>query len=420
LIEAVMLVALGFLSASLMGLAALPALARRADRLARKRAEAAFPLSLAEIAADRDHLRAELAMQARALEQKAESGFAAKAGAMGEIGRRDMSIGRLERELGERDARIAGLEDDLSATRTDLADTRDALTRETAAHAGTATALEGRISDLAALERNLAEVRSALSGTGSDLDARTNELSETRNTLGRVESVLAEREKELAQLRREHDGLKVAQVEARTQILVLESKRDELSGKLAARERAFDETSAALKAMIVDRDSERLRADALNARAAEAEAGLAAASARSNETGAEIVRLEAAIKQQDKARGVEEQGRLALAAELTQTKSALEAERQRLKEEAAQMHEDLREREGRLETVHAEVQTLKGALAQVRADLARSKRELSQLRKQGRSAGEPGSQNDNAALRQEIVKLAERLMTLPPKQEAAE
>ncbi|RDJ25358.1 hypothetical protein DWF00_15850 [Bosea caraganae] len=420
MIEAVMLVVLGFLSASLMALAALPALARRADRLARRRAEAAFPLSLAEIAADRDHLRAELAVQARALEQKADSGFAAKAGAMGEVGRRDMTIGRLERELGERNTRIAGLETDLSSTRTDLAGTRDALTKETAAHAGTATALEGRVNDLAALERNLAEVRSALSGTGSDLDARTNELSETRNTLGRIESVLAEREKELAQLRREHDGIKVAQVESRTQILVLEGKGGDLADKLAAKERAYDETAAALKAMIVDRDSERLRADALNARAAEAEAGLAAASARSSEAAAEIVRLEAAIKQQDKARDVEEQDRLALATELTQVKATGEAERQRLKEEAAQMHEDLREREGRLETVHAEVQTLKGALAQVRADLARSKRELSQLRKQERGGGEAGSQNDNAALRQEIVKIAERLMTMPPKQEAAE
>lgn len=415
-----MLIVLGFLSATLLALAALPALARRADRLARKRAEAAFPLSLAEIAADRDHLRAELAMQLRKLEQRAESGFAAKAGAMGEIGRRDMTIGRLERERDERDARIGGLEGDLSTTRAELAKTRDALTKETAGHAGTAKALEGRISDLAALERNLAEVRAALSGTGSDLAARTNELSESRATLGRVETLLAEREKELDQLRREYDGLKVAQVESRTKILVLEGKRDELSDRLATKERGFDETSAALKAMTVDRDSERLRADALDARAAEAEAGLAAASARSSEATVEIARLEAAIKEQDKARAAEEQERQALAGELTQVKAAFEAERKRLKEEAAQMQEDLREREGRLETVHAELSTLKGALAQVRADLARSKRELSQLRKQERSTGEARAQDENAALRREITRIAERLMNLPPKQEAAE
>lgn len=414
-----MLVALGFLSATLLALAALPALARRADRLARKRAEAAFPLSLAEIAADRDHLRAELALQARALEQKAEGGFAARAGAMGEIGRRDMTIGRLERELGERDARIGDLETDLATTRAALAKTRDALDAETAAHAGTSSTLEERLSDLAAVERNLADVRAALSGTGSDLDVRSNELSETRTTLGRVETVLAEREKELSQLHREHDALKVAQVESRTQILLLESKRDELSDKLAAKERAFDETSAALKLMTLDRDSERLRADALDTRTAEAEAGLAAASARSSEIATEAARLEETIRQQDKVHEVEERDRTALARELTQLKAASEAERQRAKEEAARMHEDVREGEERLETVHAEVQTLKGALAQVRSDLARSKRELSQLRKE-RGAGEAGHENENAELRREIVKIAERLMSLPPKQEAAE
>ncbi len=91
-----MLFALGFLCAALLALAAVPALSRRADRLARKRAEAAFPLSLAEIAADRDHLRAELAVKMRSAEQEAEKGFAARAGAMQEIGRRDMDIGQLQ------------------------------------------------------------------------------------------------------------------------------------------------------------------------------------------------------------------------------------------------------------------------------------------------------------------------------------
>src|SRR6478736_6745316 len=119
-----MLFALGFLCAALMALAAVPALARRADRLARKRAEAAFPLSLAEIAADRDHLRAELALRMRSVEQDAERGFAAKAEALQELGRRDMTIGRLQRELGERDVRIEELTTTLKTTQGTLDETR--------------------------------------------------------------------------------------------------------------------------------------------------------------------------------------------------------------------------------------------------------------------------------------------------------
>lgn len=173
-----MLVALGFLSASLLALAALPALSRRADRLARRRAETAFPLSLAEIAADRDHLRAEQAIRERALEQKAESDFAAKASAMSELGRRDMTIGRLETDLTERRRKIADLETELAQRTQELAETREALAGESTGHQTTQAALSTRISDLAAIEAQLSETRQALKGSSADLAARSQELAE--------------------------------------------------------------------------------------------------------------------------------------------------------------------------------------------------------------------------------------------------
>jgi len=189
-----MLFALGFLCAALLALAAVPALSRRADRLARKRAEAAFPLSLAEIAADRDHLRAELAVRMRSVEQEAERGFAAKAEAMRDIGQRDMEIGQLRRDRSERDERIATLDAELSETQGELDTVRVALEAERNGHAETSAALEKRIADLARLEDNLAETRQALTGTGADLAARSGELERERETVGRVEALLAERE----------------------------------------------------------------------------------------------------------------------------------------------------------------------------------------------------------------------------------
>jgi hypothetical protein len=62
LIEAAMVFAIGFLTASLIALLTVPALSRRAERLARRRIEAQFPTSFAEIAAERDHLRAQMAV----------------------------------------------------------------------------------------------------------------------------------------------------------------------------------------------------------------------------------------------------------------------------------------------------------------------------------------------------------------------
>lgn len=413
-----MLVALGFLSASLLALAAVPALARRADRLARKRAEAAFPLSLAEIAADRDHLRAELALRARTLEQEAERGFAAKAGAMQELGRRDMRIGELEGVVRERDGRIAGLESDLQTTRGELVQTRAALALETATLADTAATLDKRIADLASLEGTLAETRTALKGTGADLMAREGELAGERDTLGRTQSLLEEREGELAGLRQEHDRLRLAQVEDRTRIMMIEADGAKLSERLSAREHAFDESQAGLKAMTVDRDSERLRADALAARAAQAEAGLAAADARAVAAGTETAQIQALLARETQALGEVGEARQAVEQALAQAKAALDAERQRASQEAAALREDLRTREAQLEAVHAEVQTLHGALEESRAERAKLKREATQAGKAGAATG--GSSEQHVALRKEIMAVAERLMMLPPKREAAE
>ncbi len=233
-IEAIMLVTLGFLIATLLALAAVPALARRADRLARKRAEAAFPLSLAEIAANRDHLRAELAMRARGLEQQAERGFAAKAAAMQEVGRRDMEIARRESAISERDGRIATLEAARDELRSGLESTRAALASEEAAHAGTSDLLGERVAAIAALEEALTASREENAALSGEVAARGSELAHERAALGRLQSVLAAREQEIGLLRSDEDAMRVAQVESRTRILVLEGGHDDLAARLAA------------------------------------------------------------------------------------------------------------------------------------------------------------------------------------------
>lgn len=416
LIEAVMLVTLGFLAASLLALAALPALARRADRLARRRAEAAFPLSLAEIAADRDHLRAELAMRERALEQRAESGFAAKAGAMNEIGRRDMAISQLERDLAERRKRVEGLETELAQTEQNLARTREELARESAGHQTTQATLSVRVSDLAALEQRLAETRTALSGTSADLAARSHELSETRATNGRLEAVLTERDAALATLRSEHAGQHVALVEAGTLRLTLETRRDELAGRLTASEKALAETRTALAAMKVDRDSERLRADAVTGRAVEAEAAQASADANAAKLGAEIARQEAAVKQGSVELAVALARIATLESELGAAAAANAELKQEFVAEAKRQREGMRQRDEAVEAIHAEMLTLQGARDQARADRAGLKRELAKLRREGGT----GDKADETALRQEIVRLADALLTSAENREAAE
>src|SRR3712207_6567718 len=98
-----MVFALGFVAATLVALLIIPAINARAERLARRRLEALFPLSISELTAEKDHLRAEFAIMQRRLERKAEEALANKQQDMEELGRRAVRIEAMENELIGRD-----------------------------------------------------------------------------------------------------------------------------------------------------------------------------------------------------------------------------------------------------------------------------------------------------------------------------
>lgn len=102
-----MIFALGFLAASLGGLLLLPVLNARAARLARRRAEALVPLAPAEIAAERDFLRARFAVQQRRLERTVEAVRARRQADMAAIGARTMEAARLARDLTRREGEVS-------------------------------------------------------------------------------------------------------------------------------------------------------------------------------------------------------------------------------------------------------------------------------------------------------------------------
>ena len=72
MIESIMFFGIGFLVASLLGLVVVPLVHNRAVRLTVRRLEAATPLSMAEIQAEKDQLRAEFAMSTRRLEMSVD------------------------------------------------------------------------------------------------------------------------------------------------------------------------------------------------------------------------------------------------------------------------------------------------------------------------------------------------------------
>src|SRR3954467_2066240 len=110
MVEPIMYLAIGFLISTLLGLAIVPLVHNRAVRLTTKRLEAATPLSMAEIQADKDQLRAEFAMSTRRLEMSVEQLKAKTTSQLAEIGKKSDAIGRLKLELGEKTAAVFALE----------------------------------------------------------------------------------------------------------------------------------------------------------------------------------------------------------------------------------------------------------------------------------------------------------------------
>src|SRR5262249_45575691 len=86
LVGSILVFGVGFLFASLLGLVILPLVHARAVRLTAKRLEAATPVSMAEIQADKDQLRAEFAMSTRRLEMSVDQLKAKTSGQLAEIG----------------------------------------------------------------------------------------------------------------------------------------------------------------------------------------------------------------------------------------------------------------------------------------------------------------------------------------------
>ncbi|KQT58700.1 hypothetical protein ASG52_20975 [Methylobacterium sp. Leaf456] len=202
-----MIFGLGFLLASLCALIALPTVNARATRLARRRIEATLPVSTAEVAAERDHLRAEFAVAQRRLERRAEAEAAKRHAEMAALGARTMEAEtavaarlRSEAEFARAQDKIAGLDKDLSSSRAEgeaglatlhaLEDAhRTVLDGLKAARRAADPQAVAAFEDVAALRAELEAARTALAARGHD------DTAELRRRIGEVAEALARRDR---------------------------------------------------------------------------------------------------------------------------------------------------------------------------------------------------------------------------------
>ena len=109
MIESVMYFGIGFLVATLLGLLFIPVVHNRAIRLTMKRLEASTPMSITEIRADKDQLRAEFAMSTRRLEMRNEKLKAQTTTQLVELGKKTDAVNQLRKELAENKVTNVGL-----------------------------------------------------------------------------------------------------------------------------------------------------------------------------------------------------------------------------------------------------------------------------------------------------------------------
>lgn len=285
MLEAILYFILGFLAAALIALMVSPAIWNRAVVLTRKRIEASVPLTLNEIQADKDQLRAEFAMSTRRLEMSVEDLRDKASRQIIEVNRKRDELAKLAEESRERIRTIGELEARASDLRSQLREREERLSSTTQRLEETRQKLEER-----ALE--LENLRSRLNETETESDGRRIEMVAKQTVVDSLADKIGDAEHRERAMRIEFAALK----EQHSRVLSdLERERNRNSdlGTLATR----------LDGQVSEREEDLVRRESDLARARENAANEESASA---EMANELVR--------EKSRTVELEARLAQSA----------------------------------------------------------------------------------------------------------
>jgi chromosome segregation ATPase len=362
MIEPIMYFGLGCFAASLLALIIIPFVHGRAVRLTMRRLDASMPLSMTEIQADKDQLRAEFAMSTRRLEMSVEQLKTKTSSQLAELGKKTDVINRLKVELGEKTASIFSLEAREKALKDQLHATEDELTAKTNA--------------LRETERTLADRQ-------ADLAKRTAHLDESSVTAGSQKI-------EIVALRTQVDTLKdrVAQLEKDVKDTGDRLERERQDAAVAAKQLA----------------EERGQVGKLGDRVAQLELQLKAQTAEAQILGQRVADLEARLA---------EQGRLLADRERERDQLRLNIEAARKTE--ADLRQELashdRRHEAATETLKTEKVLAETQLERAREDRAKLQRELASMKREAEATW-ASERVENALLRERINDVAAEVTRL--------
>jgi chromosome segregation ATPase len=362
MIEPIMYFGLGFLGASLLALIIVPFVHGRAVRLTMRRLEAATPLSMTEIQADKDQLRAEFAMSTRRLEMSVEQLKTKTTSQLAELGKKTDVINRVKVELGEKTATIFSLE-----------------AREKA-------------------------LKDQLHATEDELTAKTNALRETERALADRQAELARRTADLGERSVTSDSQKIEIVALRTQVDTLKNQiagleRDvKATGERLERER--EDAALATKQLA----EERGQVGKLGERVAQLELQLKAQTAEAQILGQRVADLEARLAEQSRLIADRERERDQLRLHVEAARK-IEAD---LRQELAGLD---RRHDTATEALKAEKVLAETQLERAREDRAKLQRELASMKRETESTW-ASERVENALLRERINDVAAEVTRL--------
>lgn len=363
MIEPIMYLAIGFLVSMLFGLMIVPLVHNRAVRLTTKRMEAATPLSMAEIQADKDQLRAEFAMSARRLEMSVEQLKNKTTSQLAELGKKTDAINRMKVELGEKNATIFSLE-----------------AREKA-------------------------VKEQLRATEEEFAAKT-------ELLRNAEHALADKQADLTKLTADFNDRSVTAESRQVELVAVRTQIEQLKGRVAEAEKEYSSTQARLtheqgESATATREltEARRHVENLSQRVSDLDRQLIAQIKEAEMLGARVGELEARLSTQGKLLTEREY-------ENNQLKQAGEVAERTIKElrmEIAALNEG--GRQPGFEKLRAEKAAMEEQLRIARDERAKAQRDINAIQQQAESSWQT-ERMENALLRERINDIAAEVAKL--------
>jgi chromosome segregation ATPase len=270
-IESILFFSLGFLCAGFLALMIAPAIWRRAVALTRRRIEASVPLSLNDIQADKDRLRAEFAMSTRRLEMSIKS-FKDKAAAqIVEINRNREELKRLAAERDDKNASVSELEARGGELRAELRQREEQLQRLGERLREAEHALQERALELDKMGRLYDEASLAASNRQIDLVVRETEVDKLNGDIQLLRNQRKEADRRMQETAAESKAARDALKAERKKVAELEKKLERMLTTLTDREEKLDRREGELARLREDIKGNSSTADDLNEKLVEAQ-----------------------------------------------------------------------------------------------------------------------------------------------------